>query len=90
MQALISKAVTLVQYSVVGAVMFGEQLFPALGFSEMPALYQQWKDKKFPVAMGTWIVGNMIQNSLSSTGAFEVFCNGQLVSLQVSLAVSTS
>jgi hypothetical protein len=29
--------------------------------------------------MGAWFMGNMIHNSLTSTGAFEVFYDGQLV-----------
>mmetsp|Transcript_16657 Transcript_16657/g.28593 ORF Transcript_16657/g.28593 Transcript_16657/m.28593 type:complete len:98 (+) Transcript_16657:422-715(+) len=45
-----------------------------------PAWYVQYiATNRFGAAMGTWFVGNMIQNALTSTGAFEVYANDQLV-----------
>ena len=34
---------------------------------------------RFGVGVGVWFVGNMLTNQLISTGAFEVYYDGQLV-----------
>lgn len=44
-----------------------------------PAIYEQYRDKKMGVIVGVWILGNMIQNGLTQTGAFEIYSNGELV-----------
>jgi hypothetical protein len=35
---------------------------------------------RFGAGIGVWLVGNMVSNQLISTGAFEVYFDGQLVS----------
>ena len=40
---------------------------------------QALKDKRLGVIVGVWLGGNMVQNALTQTGAFEVFYDGQLV-----------
>jgi len=52
--------------------------YPAGG--PFPPLYEQIREKKMFVGLGAWIVGNSITQGLTSTGAFEVYYNGQIVS----------
>ncbi len=40
---------------------------------------QGLKDKRLGIIAGAWFAGNMLSNSLLSTGAFEVYYDGQLV-----------
>lgn len=79
LQAFMSKIVMVAQYGTIGALLGGEQLFAALGMP-VPELYQQYKDKKTGIVMGVWLLGNALQNQLISTGAFEVFYDGERVS----------
>lgn len=46
-----------------------------------PPIYEQYRDKKMGVIVGVWILGNMVQNGLTQTGAFEIYSNGELVSM---------
>jgi len=39
----------------------------------------QMKENKFAVGIGSWMVGNMIGQSLTSTGAFEVVYKGKVI-----------
>lgn len=66
------------QFGVIAVAIFGDQIFAALGI-QPPELYGQLREKRFGVVLAAWIVGNSIQNSLSATGAFEVYSNGQQV-----------
>lgn len=59
-------------------LVLGDQIFAALGVPP-PELYNQVKEKKLAMAMAVWFLGNMLHNSLTSTGAFEVFYDGQQV-----------
>ncbi|KAK9908239.1 hypothetical protein WJX75_004669 [Coccomyxa subellipsoidea] len=77
-KAFMSKVVMVAQYGTIGALLGGEQLFAALGVP-VPELYQQYKDKKTGIVMGVWLLGNALQNQLISTGAFEVFYDGERV-----------
>jgi selT/selW/selH-like putative selenoprotein len=42
-------------------------------------LYQKYQDKKMFIILGAYFGLNMLQNMLSSTGAFEIFLNDQLI-----------
>lgn len=77
-QALLGKAMMILQFSILGFVVFGDQLFAALGM-QAPPFYADIRDKKLVFGMGTWFLGNMVQSSLNSTGAFEVFFAGAKV-----------
>ena len=79
LQAFMSKVVAVAQYGSIGVLLGGEQLFGALGVP-VPELYQQYKDKRTGIVMGVWLLGNALQNQLVSTGAFEVYYDGQRVS----------
>ncbi|EIE21618.1 hypothetical protein COCSUDRAFT_56825 [Coccomyxa subellipsoidea C-169] len=76
--AFMSKVVAVAQYGSIGVLLGGEQLFGALGVP-VPELYQQYKDKRTGIVMGVWLLGNALQNQLVSTGAFEVYYDGQRV-----------
>lgn len=77
-KAAVAQAVQVVQYTIIGIMVFGDKLFPMLGM-QPPPIYEQIKDKKFAIGMSAFFFGNMAQNSLTQTGAFEVFFNGALV-----------
>ena len=62
----------------------GERILPFLNNAAINQLYEQCKDKRLQVGLGAWFVGNLIKTQLSSTGALEIFFDGQLVMLQPS------
>jgi len=37
------------------------------------------KENKFAVGIGSWMIGNMIGQSLTSTGAFEIVYKGKVI-----------
>lgn len=59
-------------------VMFGESIFAQLKVPFPPAL-QTIKDNKFMSLTLVWLVGNMLQANLISTGAFEIHTNDKLI-----------
>ena len=79
-QAALARVTRLAQFGLLALVLVGERAFAAVGVP-VPAWYQQTQQQKLPVLMAIWFIGNMMQNSLSSSGAFEVFYDGQLVSV---------
>ncbi|KAG6745275.1 hypothetical protein POTOM_051924 [Populus tomentosa] len=76
---LLSKVVPAVQFGVIGIILAGEQIFPRLGFAAPPPWYYSLRANRFGSIASTWLFGNFIQSFLQSSGAFEVFCNGELV-----------
>ncbi|XP_034694834.1 selT-like protein [Vitis riparia] len=76
---LLSKVVPVVQIGVIGIVMAGEQIFPRLGFIAPPPWYYSLRANRFGTISTTWLLGNFLQSFLQSSGAFEVYCNGELV-----------
>jgi len=42
-------------------------------------LYLQVRENKYAFGIGAWMVGNMITQSLTSTGAFEVVYKGKVI-----------
>lgn len=95
MQALLAKGVTVLQLGISLLAFAGDSIFRALDIPP-PAVYVQYRERKMGVVLGTWIVGNLIQNTLTQTGAFEVYSSGELVSfcplgrLNTQLAVNVS
>nr|DAD26234.1 TPA_asm: hypothetical protein HUJ06_027702 [Nelumbo nucifera] len=77
---LLSKLVPVVQVGVIGIVMAGEQIFPRLGYMTPPPWYFSMRANRFGTIASTWLFGNFVQSFLQSSGAFEVYCNGELVS----------
>lgn len=78
---LVSKVVPVVQAGVIGVIMAGEQIFPRLGIMTPPSWYYSLRANRFGSIASVWLFGNFLQSSLQSTGAFEVYCNGELVSV---------
>ncbi|XP_042513499.1 selT-like protein [Macadamia integrifolia] len=76
---LLSKVVPVVQVGVIGILMAGEQIFPRLGYMTPPPWYFSLRANRFGTIASTWLLGNVVQSFLQSSGAFEVYCNGELV-----------
>lgn len=76
---LLSKLVPVVQIGVVGVVVAGEHIFPMLGFVAPPPWYYNLRANRFGTIASTWLLGNALQSFLQSSGAFEVYFNGELV-----------
>lgn len=62
----------------------GDKIFPWLGM-EPPEFYASVQQNKFGYAMAVWFIGNAVHNSLMSTGAFEIFHDGDLVFSKLAL-----
>lgn len=75
---LLGKLVPVLQMGAIGVIVAGDQIFPRLGMAP-PAWYFSLQANKFGAIASTWLLGNFLQNFLQSSGAFEVYCNGDLV-----------
>ncbi|KGN58749.1 selT-like protein [Cucumis sativus] len=75
---LLSKVVPAVQFGIIGIIMAGEHIFPRLGMVP-PPWYYSLRANRFGSIASTWLFGNFIQSFLQSSGAFEVYCNGEMV-----------
>ncbi|KAK9168113.1 hypothetical protein Syun_000253 [Stephania yunnanensis] len=76
---VVSKLIPVFQIGVMGIVIAGEHIFPRLGFIAPPPWYFSMRQNRFGTIATTWLLGNMLQSFLQSSGAFEVYCNGELV-----------
>ncbi|KAJ8647540.1 hypothetical protein MRB53_000563 [Persea americana] len=76
---LLGKVVPVVQVGVIAIVMAGEHIFPRLGYMAPPPWYFSLRANRFGAIASTWLLGNVLQNFLQSSGAFEVYCDGDLV-----------
>ncbi|KAE8705628.1 SelT-like protein [Hibiscus syriacus] len=76
---LLSKVVPVFQFGVIGIIMAGEQIFPMIGITTPPPWYYSLRANKFGSMATAWLLGNVMQSFLQSSGAFEVYCNGELV-----------
>mmetsp|Transcript_12917 Transcript_12917/g.24597 ORF Transcript_12917/g.24597 Transcript_12917/m.24597 type:complete len:170 (-) Transcript_12917:306-815(-) len=65
-------------FGVIGLTIAGSQVWPALGM-EPPGWYHSMASNKMTTCMGAWFVGNTIAQNMLSTGAFEIYYDGQLV-----------
>lgn len=84
---ILSKLVPVVQFGVIGIIVGGEQIFPRLGFAAPPQWYYSLRANRFGSMASTWLLGNVLQSFLQSSGAFEVHCNGELVRLLKKISV---
>ncbi|KAG6430703.1 hypothetical protein SASPL_108775 [Salvia splendens] len=75
---MLSKVVPVIQFGVIGIIMGGEHIFPRLGFAAPPQWYYSMRANRFGSMASTWLLGNFLQSFLQNTGAFEVYCNGEL------------
>lgn len=78
-QAALASAVTILQAAVVVLAVAGERILPFVNIPALDQLFEQYKNKRLQVGLGAWFLGNLIKTQLSSTGALEVFFDGQLV-----------
>ena len=56
----------------------GDTIMPMIGFTDEPVLYKYMKENKMLVG-GALFIANNIGNGMLSTGAFEVYYNGELI-----------
>ncbi|PKA63308.1 SelT-like protein [Apostasia shenzhenica] len=75
---LLSKIVPVAQVSFIVIITAGEHIFPKLGMVP-PPWYYTLRANRFGAIASTWLLGNFVQSSLQSSGAFEVYFNGELV-----------
>lgn len=79
LKRLMSKVIPIFQVGIIAIIMGGEQIFPKFGYTAPPPWYYSLRANRYGTVITTWLSGNYIQTYLKSSGAFEVFCNGQLV-----------
>ncbi|KAG6511985.1 selT-like protein [Zingiber officinale] len=75
---VLSKVVPVLQIGVVAVIAAGDQIFPRLGMVP-PPWYYTLRANRFGSMASAWLLGNFLQSSLQSSGAFEVYCDGALV-----------
>jgi hypothetical protein len=76
---MLGNVISVVQMAALIMIFAGPQIFAAMGQPEPPAWYQQVAGNKASAGIAVWFVGNMLHNSVMSSGAFEIYLNGQLV-----------
>ncbi|CAD6229246.1 unnamed protein product [Miscanthus lutarioriparius] len=74
----LGKAVPLLQFGAMATLMAGDQIFPRFGMVP-PPWYYSLRANRFGTMASIWLFGNFAHSFLQSSGAFEVYCNGQLV-----------
>ncbi|XP_047059039.1 selT-like protein [Lolium rigidum] len=74
----LGKIVPVIQVGAIGTLMAGDQIFPRFGMVP-PPWYYSLRANRFGTMASIWLFGNFAQSLLQSSGAFEVYCNGQLV-----------
>lgn len=87
---LLSKVVPVFQFGVIGIMMAGEQIFPMIGIMTPPPWYYSLRANRFGSIATAWLLGNVMQSFLQSSGAFEVYCNDELVSDPSAICVCVS
>ncbi|XP_062230374.1 selT-like protein [Phragmites australis] len=75
---VLGKVVPILQVGAIATIMAGDQIFPRLGMVP-PPWYYSLRANKFGTMTPIWLFGNFAQPFLQSSGAFEVYCNGDLV-----------
>ncbi|KAF6985113.1 hypothetical protein CFC21_003010, partial [Triticum aestivum] len=75
---VLSKIMPVIQVGAIATIMAGDQIFPRLGITP-PPLFYLLRANRFGTMATIWLIGNFAQSFLQSSGAFEVYCNGDLV-----------
>jgi hypothetical protein len=74
----LSNLIGLLRIILIAIAAGGQAVRPYLTF--IPAKYLDLiEQKKWMLIIGSFFVGSMIQGALTSSGAFEVYCNNKLV-----------
>lgn len=76
---LVAKLVPVAQMGVIGMVIVGEHVFPMLGIITPPPWYYSLRANRFGTIAATLLLGNLLQSSLQSSGAFEIYYSDELV-----------
>ncbi|XP_030537404.1 selT-like protein [Rhodamnia argentea] len=76
---ILAKLVPVAQIGVFAIIMAGEHIFPMVGIAVPPPWYYSLRANRFGTIASTWLLGNVFQSFLQSSGAFEVHCNDELV-----------
>jgi len=77
-KALLSKLLTIVQYALYALLFFGQQIFDKLGMPPPAIYYRLTQNKAISFIMIMLVMGN-INSMLTSSGAFEIEFNDQLI-----------
>merc|ERR1719253_1326745 len=75
---MMAQGVFFLQIALFGCLFFGEAACQALKIP-VPEQLTKLKESMFGTCMMIWLVGNMVQGQLLSTGAFEIHHGDQLV-----------
>lgn len=79
LRAALSKALSAAQMACIAVAVGGDQLLPMAGIQPpFPQWYLKVQQNRVGAAMGAWVIGNSLNNMLISTGAFEVYVDGNL------------
>ena len=71
--------VTFFQISIILAAFSGSYIKPYL-IGIVPESYLDWiEGNKMIVGMGGFLIGNMLNNNITNSGAFEIYCNERLI-----------
>ena len=71
--------VTFFQFSIIIAAFSGSYIKPYL-IGLVPENYLDWiEGNKMVVGMGGFLIGNMLNNNITNSGAFEIYCNERLI-----------
>ena len=71
--------VTFFQFSIILAAFSGSYIKPYL-IGIVPESYLDWiEGNKMIVGMGGFLIGNMLNNNITNSGAFEIYCNERLI-----------
>lgn len=71
--------VTFFQISIILAAFSGNYIKPYL-IGIVPENYLDWiEGNKMIVGMGGFLIGNMLNNNITNSGAFEIYCNERLI-----------
>lgn len=75
---ILSKLIMFLQYAIILFVFFGEKLF---GYLQMPVpgIYHKMVQYKMFVVFGVYMMGNNLSSMLTSSGAFEVVFNNEVL-----------
>lgn len=75
---MLAQLVQVIQMAVIAFIIFGEQIFGALGM-RVPEVYVKIQQNKWMFGFLAWFIGNSISGGMLSTGAYEIYIDDQLV-----------
>ena len=75
----LAKGLSMAQMGFIGVVLAGEPALRMIGIANNPSWFDAVQENKIGACMGAWVIGNSVVSSLYSTGAFEVYFDGQRV-----------